>query len=158
MNSVLTATEINDLWNESKNPDDFARAIERAVLAKAVEQDPIGYAVEVYYQSMIDPADCGEGLEIYPVDEFEKLDRSKDDENVFPVYAHPPPHQAIPEWQPIETAPKDHKAYLAYCPENQCIYTVFLSRTTGNVENFWRGYKEVYDFSHWMPLPEPPKS
>ena len=61
------------------------------------------------------------------------------------------------EWQPIDTAPKDHKAFLAWCPENNCVYTLHLSRQSGEYENFWRGGKEVYEFTHWMPLPEPPE-
>lgn len=47
-------------------------------------------------------------------------------------------------WQPIETAPKD-RLYLAYHP------------TYAN--KFWIvGYPEqsCNDFTHWMPLPQPP--
>lgn len=64
-----------------------------AKLSEIEKQEPVGYAVEVYYQSMIDPGNCGEGLEIYSVEDFDKTDRSKDDENVFPVYALPVPQQ-----------------------------------------------------------------
>ena len=42
---MLTVVERNDLWNRSKNPDDFARAIERAVLKKLGEQEPAGLLV-----------------------------------------------------------------------------------------------------------------
>lgn len=79
--------------------DTFKELIERcekaeAKLSEMEKQEPVGYAVEVYYQSMIDPSNCGEGLEIYSVEDFDKTDRSKDDENVFPVYALPVPQQS----------------------------------------------------------------
>lgn len=63
---------------------------------------------------------------------------------------------AIPiAWQPIETAPKDHFAYLVYGPK--------AGRSVAFRDVTWRwlalpsrkdlGYKPT----HWMPLPEPPK-
>jgi len=58
-----------------------------AMINEAKELKHVGYGVEVYYQSMIDPADCGEGLSIYSIEEFEKTDICKDDENVFRVFA-----------------------------------------------------------------------
>jgi len=67
----------------------------KSKLSELEKQDPIGYAVEVYYQNMIDPAYCGEGLEIYSLDDFKKTDRKITDENVFPVYASPVQSPAI---------------------------------------------------------------
>ena len=68
------------------------------------------------------------------------------------------------EWQPIETAPKDSKARLVWCPENMCIYCV--SWRDGfdceyDDEKGWTvfggGWRDVIQRpTHWMPLPTPP--
>jgi hypothetical protein len=52
--------------------------------------EPVGYGVEVYFQDVLDPANSGEGVELYSLEDFAKTDRSITDENVFPVYALPP--------------------------------------------------------------------
>lgn len=60
------------------------------------------------------------------------------------------------EWQPIETAPKDGTEVLIFDGAN---------RTVGYFNRYWSlsvmgAYAEddeIYDPTHWMPLPEPPK-
>lgn len=57
-------------------------------------------------------------------------------------------------WQPIETAPKDRKYYLVWCPANRMTYEVCW-----NSDNFWDiiGGAALYEVpTHWLPLPEPP--
>lgn len=64
------------------------------------------------------------------------------------------------EWQPIETAPKDGRVILAYCPTTMDYMRIvpvrwhFLAShgdiwVDGN-ESAWGG------LTHWMPLPQPP--
>ena len=63
------------------------------------------------------------------------------------------------DWQPIETAPKDGKMFLAIWPET--VHFHDQVRVT-----YWakkpQRFEDVDDFgqdhpSHWMPLPAPPK-
>lgn len=75
---------------------------------------------------------------------------------------------ATPEWQPIETAPKDGTAFRAYADE--LIDLDF--NPWGSVEAAWNGeefigcvwngqqdswYGKTINPSHWMPLPAAPK-
>lgn len=53
------------------------------------------------------------------------------------------PVQAVPDWQPIETAPKD-EMILVYQPK--------LNRVTLSIND---GFAYRYS-THWMPLPQPP--
>jgi hypothetical protein len=61
------------------------------------------------------------------------------------------------QWQPIESAPKDGTAVLAYCPDAQ---------PTVGVVAFQRGWQEWSSVpgvhtrkpTHWMHLPEPPNA
>jgi len=52
-------------------------------------------------------------------------------------------------WQPIETAPKDAKALYGYWDHfnNWCTHLF-----TGSHE------PSIYGYTHWQPLPEPPKN
>lgn len=67
---------------------------------------------------------------------------------------------AVPEWRPIETAPKDGSGFLAFWETN----TRLDDRSYGVVV-FHRGewcspdnYSDTYgDPTHWMPLPAAPR-
>jgi hypothetical protein len=52
-------------------------------------------------------------------------------------------------WQPIETAPKDGTDILVW--EGGSVGTVWFSQVFGE----WLG--PYPDFTHWMPLPDPPE-
>ena len=54
----------------------------------------------------------------------------------------------VSDWQKIETAPTDGRKILVYSPTGAIEIAVW-----GN----WRAGSYDY-FSHWMPLPEAPKS
>jgi hypothetical protein len=56
------------------------------------------------------------------------------------------------EWQPIETAPRDGQAILAW-DENLTYEIAYRQRGK------WRYGPKGYSFNptHWMPLPAPPK-
>jgi hypothetical protein len=64
------------------------------------------------------------------------------------------------DWQPIETFPRDGECYLA--TDNRVDggfpQVVFLDEDTGrlSVPDARIGYSPAF-FTHWMPLPEPPK-
>jgi hypothetical protein len=72
------------------------------------------------------------------------------------------------EWQPIETAPKDR--YILICEANEPAWAgnMFVAKWFGDDETacFWTSggpnggidlEPRIYSFTHWMPLPEPPK-
>lgn len=70
----------------------------------------------------------------------------------------------VPEWQPIETAPKDGSLFIAYW-EGQvkpCNYNV-TRRIENKHNDFMIWHKNSYRAStcfnptHWMPLPAAPK-
>lgn len=56
------------------------------------------------------------------------------------------------DWQPIETAPTNHKRVLLFVPP--------YGATTGHFDERWHCHsvlnKEAQP-THWMPLPDPPK-
>lgn len=63
------------------------------------------------------------------------------------------------EWQPIETAPKDRTAILVYCPESGIIYQVYRFEGEDRFRMYNSGGRIVYQKpTHWMLLPDPPKS
>jgi hypothetical protein len=74
---------------------------------------------------------------------------------------HPPP-QAVPAWQPIESAPKDGTIVLlhggrtttagSYQPNNKKYPWVFLEDCGPDRVNQW----EEKGPTHWMPLPAAP--
>jgi len=64
------------------------------------------------------------------------------------------------EWQPIDTAPRDGTIVLA--AQGSTIDTMFWTMSAwadggGWVNNINRSDTYVFDPTHWMPLPEPPK-
>jgi hypothetical protein len=68
----------------------------------------------------------------------------------------------LAQWQPIETAPKDGGSFLAWVPENKCVFCVVWRE---DIEYPWGGDLAIFggdirDFlkraTHWMPLPPPP--
>jgi hypothetical protein len=70
------------------------------------------------------------------------------------------------DWQPIETAPKDGRPILAYVSGTLSFGGTYETMTTVK----WMGdgwslcapgahaISDEWDFTHWMPLPEPPTS
>lgn len=83
---------------------------------------------------------------------------------------------ALQGWQPIETAPKDGTPFLAWCVDfideyderdmliakgkrqaHACVAQQ-VKGFGGPVEIPWRGsIVQGRKFTHWMPLPEPPR-
>lgn len=66
-------------------------------------------------------------------------------------------------WQPIETAPKDSKSRLVWCPVYRNTYIVswivpFGEKPEGG---YWAHFGPSVELrerpTHWMPLPEPPQ-
>ncbi len=55
-------------------------------------------------------------------------------------------------WQPIETAPKNGAAVLAWGPLN-LTHVIYWSR---DEEPGWTDGEYTYEPTHWMPLPVPP--
>lgn len=59
-------------------------------------------------------------------------------------------------WQPIETAPKDSRSRLVWCPARENIYVVCWD----NYEKSWwhsgDGGRLLDEPTHWMPLPAAP--
>jgi hypothetical protein len=71
-------------------------------------------------------------------------------------------------WQPIETAPKDGTAIVAYCPRlGVCAPTSWNDdKYSKNPKPYWRHWVEHIfrvrcvredQSTHWMPLPPPPE-
>lgn len=74
----------------------------------------------------------------------------------------PTPMSVAEAWQPIDTAPKDTKARLIWCPSNRCVFCACWEKggTPGYKAGwavFGGGWREcLQGATHWMPLPEPP--
>ena len=69
------------------------------------------------------------------------------------------------EWQPIETAPKDGREILLY-DGDRVTFGGYLNAQSQGVEpqaehetfcGWWSVSGSDDVFTHWMPLPEPPK-
>lgn len=77
------------------------------------------------------------------------------------------------EWQPIETAPKDGTRIIlaqnggvevgSWHAEDSGYYETISStaserkqRWVQTSDGYWTGLDEIYDPTHWMPLPSPP--
>lgn len=56
------------------------------------------------------------------------------------------------QWQPIETAPKDGTEVLTF---NRTLGIIVAACKKEWVDT-WDGHKLYGEFTHWMPLPEPP--
>ena len=71
--------------------------------------------------------------------------------------------EAMSEWQPIETAPKDGTEVFLWTEEKPNIVVAYWDTYEGS--GWWRFSEsvlsdiagEVENATHWMPLPEPPK-
>ena len=71
------------------------------------------------------------------------------------------------DWKPIETAPKDGTIIIAYSPHDGRVRTMQFDsheyrkrpqphwRATNNFGIMWDMERQP---THWMPLPEPPKT
>lgn len=60
------------------------------------------------------------------------------------------------EWQPIETAPKDGENFMAWDERAGCI--LFTMHWSDEDARWFTDYEQWSGaFTHWMPLPEPPK-
>jgi hypothetical protein len=59
------------------------------------------------------------------------------------------------EWQPIETAPKDERRFLA-CNQDGVVIIGRLVNSKHFAADSWAGIKNTVP-THWMPLPEPPR-
>lgn len=76
----------------------------------------------------------------------------------IPLYALPPTAEQIANetaWQPIETAPKDEAVFLAWRKHATHPLMVRYEPSYDWFANY--DGEHVYDLTHWMPLPTPPK-
>ena len=63
---------------------------------------------------------------------------------------------AVPEWSPIETAPKDVTVLLCGAKRLEMCVGMNHSRD-GWVTDTTSGWVSMYPPTHWMPLPPPPE-
>jgi hypothetical protein len=62
----------------------------------------------------------------------------------------------LPNWQPIDSAPKDSHSRLVWCPERLNIYIVTWSHN-GEWVHFGSGGRPLtQEATHWAPLPVAP--
>ena len=70
-----------------------------------------------------------------------------------------PRSASVQGWQPIETAPKTSRGRLVWCPEIKCTFIVSWHDRTAEWLIFGgHGACLRYTPTHWMPLPDPPKT
>ena len=65
-----------------------------------------------------------------------------------------------PQWQPIESAPKDGTFYLATNGKLQRVENCPPGHVAGiwhRIDGDWRGHALGDDSTHWQPLPAPPE-
>lgn len=73
-----------------------------------------------------------------------------------------PQHQST-GWQPIKTAPRDDTRCLFYSPGNPKAHNVNAQQPHYKVDRFSAAWPRARHqlpeapYTHWMPLPEPPK-
>jgi len=62
-------------------------------------------------------------------------------------------------WQPIETAPRD-RTRIIVCSANGNVWCDVLWEKMQRKPDRWASFigPLPFDFTHWMPLPEPPES
>lgn len=153
MSNVIMDEEINQFWfTLGGDFVSFARDIERAVLDKLGNQDPI------YMWRLEDDGwmECTKEWFYAAISEgYEKRI----------VYAHPAPQQAIPEWQPIWKAPLDgtkvdlwDKDGYRVCDAEFKHHRWMNGKPTtpkswGDGDRCGRGPIPT----HWMPIPKAPK-
>lgn len=64
------------------------------------------------------------------------------------------PVNSVPDWQPIETAPKDATRFLA-CADASYILPIYWRNDQGWARD---AYSPLWEnITHWMPLPQAPK-
>lgn len=75
-----------------------------------------------------------------------------------PTLTTPPEVQAEGRgaWMPIETAPKDSKSRLVWCPERKNQYLVYWNKDEENWWHFGSSGRLNEEPTHWQPLPKPP--
>ena len=67
------------------------------------------------------------------------------------------------EWQSIETAPKDGTLILLAARAGVTVQAAWewdrADPTDGGYWDYWENVPEygIHQFTHWMPLPEPPE-
>ena len=89
-----------------------------------------------------------------------------DDDNRYERFDHVPSAKdmclaafeaATPQWESMESAPKDRTFITVYISKNKCSYCVYWDSELGewlvSGANSCLGYQPT----HWQPKPEPPK-
>ena len=62
-------------------------------------------------------------------------------------------HSRLPQWQPVETAPRDDTDVLVLCEDGG----ILIGCHCGTKWWIEQTYFEERKPTHWMPIPEPPK-
>ncbi len=157
MNQILTDAEITLIIRECArgsaiNRDGstshrIARAIEQAILNKLSEQEPVAW-LQTSVEDGVDTV----------IARTHKPDKFNAEWWKFdPLYLHPAP--SVPEWQPIETAPKDGTVVLLA----GCRKPVAAAWLEDEIDYWHVDDNKLGPFAlrgpaptHWMPLPKPP--